>query len=112
MKKVQRTEYIGEYLGPVDWNFDFQSMQGGCSDPDHWKKQLERLKTLCNGEKWEATTYGGWPRCAWGEVLQIGMYDGWPYWKPVPSVLIASPYGGGEWASFMNITDIRKKDSK
>lgn len=45
------------------------------------------------------TTDGGWPRCGWGDVLDVGMYDGWPYWKPVPSVYSRGPLGG-EWHCF------------
>ena len=40
-----------------------------------------------------------------GEVLDVGMYDGWPYWKPVPSVFTRSALGGGEWHCFAMLTD-------
>lgn len=28
-----------------------------------------------------------------GKLLKIGMWDGWPYWKPVPHYLIEHWYG-------------------
>jgi hypothetical protein len=35
------------------------------------------------------------------------MYDGWPFWRPVPSVLIAGPFGA-EWHWFGAISEIRQ----
>lgn len=110
MKTRQVTEYIGEDVGPVDWNYDFFShFSGFCgSDKESYcAKHVERLRLLCNGEEWEATTYGGWPRCGWGRVLKVCMYDGWPYWRPVPSVLTHGTLGG-EWHPFCAITNIRR----
>ena len=112
MKTYQVTKREGEYLGPVDWSYNFlQHFDCYCTDDIGKQKacdrQIEVLRKLLSGPEWEATTYGGWPRCGWGEVLKVGMYDGWPYWKPVPSVLTTSVLGGGEWHPFCNITDIR-----
>lgn len=61
-----------------------------------------------NPDKYQTTTDGGWPRCGWKDVLEVGMYDGWPYWKLVPSVLMKN-WMGASWHSFSSITSIRKK---
>jgi hypothetical protein len=104
----------GELLGPIDWDYDFAahgSGQGGSMFPKRLQENIERLRTLeagiARGEVWEATTDGGVPRCGWGRVLAIGMYDGWPYWQPVPSVLIAGSLGA-EWSSVSSLSDIRE----
>lgn len=114
MRLVTVTRRVGEYLGPVDWSYDFRSHFNNVCSPDPvrdeiCKKHVDNLRLLCSGGRWEATTYGGWPRCGWGEVLQVGMYDGWPYWKPTPSALLSTTLGS-EWASFCSITDIRKQE--
>jgi len=110
IKMVQQRE--GELLGPVDWTYNFRShfdCQGTTDErrDECCAEAVNKLRQLANGEKWEATTDGGWPRCGWGEVVAVGMYDGWPYWRPVPSVAIMGTYGV-EWSAFSNITGIRK----
>lgn len=100
----------GELLGPVDWSYNFLQHFGGycCDDAGRQKvcdEKVAALRKLCDGGNWMATTDGGWPRMCWGKVLAVGMYDGWPYWRPVPSVMIASIYGGG-WHTFDQITGV------
>ena len=112
MKFITETKLIGECLGSIDWNYDFVSHFDGCSSKEYQEKCcqrfIEKLKQLTDGQKWMATTDGGWPRCGWGDIVEVGMYDGWPYWKPVPSVAILGSYGV-EWHSFNMITDIKLK---
>jgi len=110
MKTYTETKREGELLGPVDWEYDFMSHFGGYCGSDkeqYCKEHVDRLRQLMDDGAWEATTDGGWPRCGWGKVVAVGMYDGWPYWKPVPSVAIAGPFGV-EWSSFSSITSIRR----
>ncbi len=107
MRTFTKTHREGELLGPIDWSYDFLSHFHGWSGnkEEHCREAIERLRMLTEGE-WEATTDGGWPRCGWGKVIAVGMYDGWPYWKPTPSVAIYGTYGA-EWACFSNIMGIR-----
>jgi hypothetical protein len=113
MKTRTVTERVGEYLGPVDWTYDFrQHFDSYCTDDAGRQAACERavatLKELeLHPELYEVTTYGGWPRCGWGRIVWIGMYDGWPYWKPVPTVAY-STFLGVETACFNNITSVRK----
>lgn len=105
MKTYTQTVREGEYLGPIDWDYNFEQH---IDDKERLEKQKEKLKILENNvEKYKATVDGGWPRCGWGTVLKVGMYDGWPYWRPVPSVLISGNYGA-EWHSFSMITSIKE----
>lgn len=111
MRTETRTVQIGERVGDVDWSYDFRSHFGN-HGPDvadkRCKEAKDRLRAIeaafRAGEPVEATTDGGWPRCGWGVVLDVGMYDGWPYWKPVPSVYTRGPLGG-EWHSFVSLSD-------
>ena len=106
-------EPYGGYLGPVDWSYDFFKDQ---SIPSEWavraKGMLRRLdEGLKNGEKWIMTTDGGWPRVGWKPVMRVGMYDGWPYWRPVPSVLYIGTLGL-EWDSWNSISGIEKVEKR
>jgi len=104
----------GEYLGPVDWSYDFAAhgwdRSGGAMNPIILLERVETLRRLESGE-WEATTDGGWPRVGWGKVLRVGMYDGWPHWKPVPSVFIGGALNGG-WHPWYSITEARSLDKQ
>ncbi len=112
MRTETRTVQVGELLGPIDWSYDFRQHFNNLCAPDaerdrECERAKERLRLLLNGECWEATTYGGWPRCGWGAVVSVGMYDGWPYWRPVPSVAVAGTFGV-EWHPFCSLTNIRR----
>lgn len=114
MKTITETRRVGELLGPVDWSYNFRSHFDSMGHPDNVKDEYcneskERLKLLeQDPTKYLATTDGGWPRCGWYKVVAIGMYDGWPYWSPTPSVCLAGPFGC-EWHSFNLITGIREE---
>lgn len=117
MKYKTVTECVGELLGPVDWSYEFirhfdnsccsaEQKAADCEQSKRWLRMIEE-----NPEKYEVTTYGGWPRCGWGPVVSVGMYDGWPYWRPVPSVAYATLLGV-DWTSFSGITNIRNRETK
>lgn len=112
MKTITRTERVGEWLGPVDWTYDFRSHFDNYCTSDAGRdaecaKQMERLRKLvAEPDRYEVTTYGGWPRCGWGPIVRVGMYDGWPYWRPVPTVGYRT-WLGVETTAFCGITNIR-----
>ena len=108
------TERIGEYLGPVDWSYNFLPHFDGYCGMDkeaYCQEHVVRLRRLSDEpERYLVSTYGGWPRI-WHELVHVGMYDGWPYWKPVPSVCTRS-WLGPEWHDFSCITNIMDKGTK
>lgn len=107
MKVITVQKKIGEYLGHIDWNFDFTSV---CQSmpPALLTEAQDYLHQLESGGDWLATTDSGWPRFGWGAVLQVGMYDGWPHWRPIPSVCIDGPLGA-EWHPFYSITGVKRR---
>ena len=114
MRTYTTTVSEGEKVGDVDWSYDFrQHFNNYCTSEagrdEICAKSVQRFREISEAfaasKTVRATTYGGWPRCGYGEVLDVGMYDGWPYWKPVPSVFTRSPLGGGEWHCFAALTD-------
>jgi hypothetical protein len=113
MKSRTVTVTEGERVGDVDWTYNFrQHFDNLCADDarrdEACASSVERLREIAaavaSGVDVQATTDGGWPRCGMHRVLSVGMYDGWPYWRPVPSVLTLGPLGG-EWHSFASLTD-------
>ena len=91
------TEYEGELLGPIDWSFDFsRGVASMCSNEKAKAERLSRYVELLweverrhlRGERLRVCT-GSY----WHDLLAVGMYDGWPYWKPTPALCIAGPLG-------------------
>lgn len=105
MKTRTVTERIGEYLGPIDWSFDWDylSRTQGMSQ-EQIDEGIEFLKQLGDGKGWEIYQYG-----MWKDVLWVGMYDGWPYWRPMPTIAYKT-WLGAEHTSPWSICNIRRKE--
>lgn len=71
----------GENVGPVDW--DHPTAQ---NMPQIWK-DAEKSP--------EQFTFSEYRR----PIIEICMYDGWPYWEPRPAVHFIGPIGP-EWHFF------------
>lgn len=73
---------------------------GGSTNPD---AIIEGRKTILKMVK----SPSGWRYSpSWGssfEVVKVGMYDGWPYWKPTPAIGYIGPMGSIEVAFFDNL---------
>ena len=86
MRTETQTIRIGENVGPVDWNHPLAKNM-----PAHWRdaeKSPEHYEILLNGMMT--------PR----RVFCLCMYDGWPYWRPMPAILREGPLGAAEWLHF------------
>jgi len=99
----------GEFLGPIDWLFDFDSVKWGDghggANPVVVDHAVSVLREVCVGDMIQGS-YGDEPR----RVLAVGMYDGWPHWKPFPSVLVET-WSGSEWYGFTYLRSIVEKAS-
>jgi hypothetical protein len=75
----------GENVGPVDWDHPMAKDM-----PEIWREAEKSPKdfTFHTSDFPERT------------ILQICMYDGWPYWKPTPAILYIGPLNSAEWAHF------------
>lgn len=116
MKVITRTvtERVGENLGPVNWTYDFASHFLNVCSPQEVRDELcERAKACLRtledaaliGEigKWKVVTTFGLD-----QPVEVGMYDGYPFWRPVPSYAIYTRGYGVIWHSFDDLSEIRK----
>ena len=108
MKTRQVTERIGEKVGPIDPEFDWRNegwdLFGNTNPailPLRWEHIVRIRDASERGAVSEVLLYGNWH-----DVLDVGMYDGWPHWRPYPSVCVQTPYGA-EWHGFTSISSIR-----
>ena len=79
----------GEWLGPVDWSYDFSQHAWGPTSGGVNPECIEegRRVLLAMGADPVGWTHRGF------EVVAVGMYDGWPYWKPTPTIGYIGPLG-------------------
>jgi hypothetical protein len=109
MRTETRTVQIGENMGPIDWSYDFRSHFASYITPDICVARIAWLRRVEHdfraGVPIRVTNDGGSPRCGIYPVIDVGMYDGWPHWKPVPSICVAT-HMGSTWYGFYSITNV------
>jgi hypothetical protein len=74
------THRIGENVGPVDWDHPLATRM-----PPIWRSAAGTP---------DAFLYNG------RSIVEICMYDGWPYWTPTPAIHYIGPLNSGEWDFF------------
>lgn len=84
------TVHEGEMTGPIDWEHPIAKDM-----PPIWREAEKSPENFL--------LHGDHPAQA---IYAIGMYDGWPYWKPTPAMLVAGPIGS-EW-KFFNSYSVHK----
>jgi hypothetical protein len=114
MKYETVVQRIGEDMGPINWSYDFRShFDCYCTDDAGRDRicaeHVERLRQIAaEPSAWLASTDGGSPKCGYFPVINVCMYDGWPYFRPTPFVRTMGPLGP-EWHCFSTITAIMRK---
>ena len=98
MKTRTVTVREGEFLGPDDRDYDHT--QHNAVNADHARRGWETILKMNDDPE-------GWRYCPSGfstfEVLHVGMWDGWPFWRPTPAIGYIGPLGSVEWAFFYNV---------
>lgn len=120
MKTYSLVQHEGENMGdiPEDYNFmDWWKNGNGLypCNPEIVEKKgksvLEIQKAIKEGkivfirESYDSLKY---------RVLEIGMYDGWPFWKPTPAIRRDdSAFGyGTPWVFWYQIYEYQVRESK
>lgn len=108
-----RTEIVreGELLGPVDWSYNFRQHFDSMGSPESVKDEYcKRAMGLLRQIEAEPEAYVVFLSHGYVErsVYSVGMYDGWPYWKPTPALLTSGTLCP-EWHFFYDLQSIRKR---
>ena len=107
MKKITKTvvERIGENMGPVPKDYDIWDKRWGGLYPNNPEIRVAKFQMFLDMQ--EAFLNGNKIRVSYdpdfGDFLaDVGLYDGWPYWEPVPCFKQAT-WLGGEWHTWYQI---------
>lgn len=117
MKFKTVVEREGELLGPVDWAYDFRShFSNYCCSDERKAEYCARAVALLRRavEMMEASASSEVEvriHDYWKSLITIGMYDGWPYWKPTPALLVRGVLGS-EWQFFYELTGVRARGER
>jgi len=86
----------GEWLGPIDWGYDFAQHFASMGHLEGRKAEacrscMELLRQVEEApDNFKAVfSHGDTER----SIYRVGMYDGWPYWRPTPALLVGGTLG-------------------
>jgi hypothetical protein len=111
MKYRTIVEREGELLGPVDWDYNFRQHfdTWGCSEEQrdgYCKRAVQMLREVAaEPEAFKISLSNGYVERT---VYAVGMYDGWPYWKPTPALMTSGTLGP-EWHFFYDLQRVERK---
>ena len=105
MKTRMVEERIGEWLGPVDWAYDFSQHKTITTYfIDKGVAALRRIEEVSGRDDPALEGWRYWPSGFNAfDVVCVGMYDGWPFWKPTPAIGYIGPLRSVEVAFFYNL---------
>lgn len=95
MYTVTRTERVGEWVAEeIDWSHH-ELNERPTSMPDNglWEEYVEQLRELEMAFKSGKECFVDIGTMTSRRVVKVGMYDGWPYWRPHPTILREGPMG-------------------
>lgn len=115
MKTYTKIVREGEMLGPVDYEYNFrqhfESM--GCSAErrdEACSRAVELLRQVEAGAEAGIRVSLAHSH-VWKDVYSVGMYDGWPFWKPTPALLCSGTLGA-EWHFFYDLQEVKLKETR
>ena len=108
MRLETRTERVGEWLGdvPEDWDYEAffeKRLQNRETFELGMRLFKEMAAALKRGAKVYATQCGGFTH----EVYSCGLYDGWVFWEPRPCYSYRGPIPGAHRDEFYNLRALR-----
>jgi hypothetical protein len=108
MKTYTKTVREGELVGPVPEDYDFlKHFQSYCCGDACKQAMCNKCVSILRSIAEDPTSWevevGGY----WKQLYAVGMYDGWPYWKPTPAVRTSGVLGP-EWHFFYDLHDCRR----
>lgn len=106
MKTYMVQQQEGERMGDLDYSYNFLQHYANYGSTEEWKKErcektvemLKEVEKLLKEGKKIMVDMSGYRK----ELFDVGMYDGWPYWKPTPALLVKGNWSA-EWEFFYNL---------
>jgi hypothetical protein len=103
MRSYMVERRVGEWLGPVDWDYDFSQHgwdNGGSTNPKCISNGMEALRMVEeDGGLWAYSSSS----FSLFRVIRVGMFDGWPFWKPTPALGYIGPLGSVKIVFFYSL---------
>jgi len=94
----------GEWFEPVDRLYDFRSHGWDCGGSVNPSVVKEGTRTILElDRKFCSARWVYVPCLTEREIVHVGMWDGWPFWKPTPAIGYIGPMGSVEIAFFYNL---------
>lgn len=96
----------GELLGPVDPDYDWSQHawgdgRGGMNPECIETGRQVILRMAADPDGWVYVPSG----ISRFRVIHIGMWDGWPFWRPTPAIGYIGPLRTVEWAFFYSLRE-------
>ena len=85
MQTITVIERHGENVAPIDWEHPDAKRK-----PELWREAEKSPEDFVFRDHYMFTARN---------IVEFGMYDGWPYWRPKPAFMIEGPLGV-EWKYF------------
>lgn len=73
-------------FAPLDPNYDYAKTTLYRNNPEIVQALCARMPLVREGGQVLIRDH-------WRDVYEVGMYDGWPYWAPMPAVRRSGPLG-------------------
>lgn len=106
MREWAETRREGTDCGPIDWNHP--DLAGDQRWRAFFNISFDDLRAAeATPGKFQATDDGGSPHIGWRLVISVRMYDGWPYWKPKPALLVEGAIGP-QWIFVESLTGLER----
>ena len=92
----------GTMVAPVDPDYDWgQHGVYPCDTPEQRAERIARWRELMLSLKPGDRV---WSYQCERTVVEVGMYDGWPWWSPVPHISYIGPLGSIEYEVYYNLS--------
>jgi hypothetical protein len=112
MRYETQTIKIGEWLGDVPDNWDFEKFYTenlGQNKESH-DRAVKLYKDMAAALKRGATVWATQSGNFSHEVYSCGLYDGWPFWKPRPCYSYRGPIPSEHIDEYYNLMEIKIKE--
>lgn len=113
MRTETRTVLIGEWLGdvPEDWDFEKFYAENLSQHKESHDRAVKLYKEMAAALKRGATVWATQSGDFTHKVIGCGLYDGWVFWKPRPCYAYEGPIPAAHTDEYYNLRAIRIEEA-